>query len=427
MKSINSFITFLVLGFSALHLTACEKQTEPAKRALDEVDNIVSQATADGTKYFPDQMASVQKELGELQSSHDQKDYATVLAHAPTVLVDAKALAAAATTIASGDVDNAIATAKDVRSEIEAAAAALRVELPGAGFATLWLVLASGLTPQHGAAAVPNAGPMEHRAKEATRASHTRLDTSAARLDTDSEIALNAVLQRKLALTLERLSVRKQELRWTVIIIALAGIVVALLTWMLITNLRYRRELLRLAEEDSLTCLPNRRRTVEQATAALASAAIVHRPVTIALIDLDHFKSINDRCGHAVGDRVLKEFARLTREVLRASDTLGRWGGEEFLLILPNTEIDSAVAILNRMRTAIADIQLPETVCGSCVSFSAGLATRTRNVQSLDEVIASADAALYEAKSAGRNKLRLDNETYRAAASGVLRALYDRV
>lgn len=291
----------------------------------------------------------------------------------------------------------------------------------GAGFATIWLVLAS----QHGGAAAPNAGPMADPSKEAPGSAQAQLHIAAARPDTDGEIALNAALQRQLALTLERLSRRKQELRWTVTIIALAGLVVALLSWMLVTNLRYRRELLRLAEEDSLTGLPNRRRTAEQATAALISAANGHRPVTIALIDLDHFKSINDRCGHAAGDRVLKEFARLTREVLRASDTLGRWGGEEFLLILPDTEIGTAVAILSRMRTAIADIPLPETF-GSCVSFSAGVATRTSIVQSLDEVIASADAALYEAKSAGRNRLRLDNETYRAAASGVLGALYDR-
>src|SRR5580704_16717330 len=98
MKSINSFITLLVLGSSALLLTACANQTDPAKRALDEVHNIVREAATDGTKYVPDQMASVQKELGELQSSYDQKDYATVLADAPAVLVDAKALAADATT-----------------------------------------------------------------------------------------------------------------------------------------------------------------------------------------------------------------------------------------------------------------------------------------------------------------------------------------
>jgi diguanylate cyclase (GGDEF)-like protein len=196
------------------------------------------------------------------------------------------------------------------------------------------------------------------------------------------------------------------------------------MAWMLISNLRHRRELMRLANQDALTGLPNRRRTTELARAALHAATFGHRPVTIALLDLDHFKSINDRCGHAVGDHVLTEFARLARQELRSSDTLGRRGGEEFLLALPDTPLDTAIAVIQRMRLATANIQLPESARGLKVSFSAGLATRTRNVQSPNEIISCADAALYDAKHGGRNLLRLDHETYRTAASGVLQALY---
>ena len=83
--------------------------------------------------------------------------------------------------------------------------------------------------------------------------------------------------------------------------------------------------------------------------------------MTIALIDLDHFKSVNDKYGHAVGDYVLKEFARLAGSALRASDTLGRWGGEEFLLILPDAELDSAVATIHRIRSATAHMELPDS------------------------------------------------------------------
>jgi len=171
-----------------------------------------------------------------------------------------------------------------------------------------------------------------------------------------------------------------------------------------------------------LTGLPNRRRTAKKATAALCSATEGHRPLTIALIDLDHFKKINDRYGHAIGDHVLKEFARLSRGVLRTADTLGRWGGEEFLLVLPDTLIESAVAIMQRMQLALAEIRLPETAPELSVSFSAGLTTRTTQAQSLDEIVACADAALYEAKNGGRKLLRLDRETRRMAASAVLRA-----
>ena len=137
----------------------------------------------------------------------------------------------------------------------------------------------------------------------------------------------------------------------------------------------------------------------------------------MALIDLDHFKKINDCCGHAVGDHVLKEFASISRGVLREADTLGRWGGEEFLLVLPDTQMEGAVAILQRLQSAFADVRLPEPERDLRVSFSAGLATRTTLTASLDEMVVCADAAFYEAKSGGRNLLRLAPETRRAAQS----------
>ena len=90
---------------------------------------------------------------------------------------------------------------------------------------------------------------------------------------------------------------------------------------------------MQLASQDALTGLPNRRRTQELALAALELAKATRKPLTLALIDMDHFKDINDRCGHAAGDHVLQEFARAGREALRETDILGRWGGEEFLLL----------------------------------------------------------------------------------------------
>jgi diguanylate cyclase len=223
---------------------------------------------------------------------------------------------------------------------------------------------------------------------------------------------------------MERLLRDKHERLWSLVTVVLRILTAALLTWMLIANQRQRRELLRLASRDTLTGLPDRRCTAELASAVLDSASVTGRPVTIALIDLDHFKIINDRCGDAVGDYVLKEFARIARARLRTSETLGRWGGEAFLLVLPDAKLNAAVAMLRQLRAATADIRLPDAARGLKVTFSAGLASRRRNVQSLNAIIASADAALCEAKQGGRNLSRLDPESYRTAASGVRKSLY---
>jgi len=198
--------------------------------------------------------------------------------------------------------------------------------------------------------------------------------------------------------------------------------VIALLIYFLIVNRRYRQQLVKLASQDGLTGLPNRRRTAELATAALADATATQTPLTIAIIDMDHFKIINDRCGHATGDFVLKEFARVGRESLRESDVLGRWGGEEFLLVMPGATLEFAMASLERMRTLVFGIRLPASGAGMRVSLSAGLATSLRHGRSLDEMIARADSALYVAKNEGRDLVRVADESY-LATTAIRRAI----
>jgi diguanylate cyclase (GGDEF)-like protein len=241
----------------------------------------------------------------------------------------------------------------------------------------------------------------------------------------EQEVARNAVLQRQLELTQQRATRQTETLRWAAAALTAGVLVIALLSYILITTLRYRRQLVRLATEDNLTGMPNRGRTVELATEALETAAAQRRPLTVAILDLDHFKTINDRCGHATGDHVLKEFARVSRSSLRAGDILGRWGGEEFLLILPDTPLDAALASVERLRVLALAIQVPRTgeEPPMHVTFSAGLATTADGARSLDEIIARADAALYEAKNEGRDLVRIDRESYQTASTGVRRAL----
>jgi diguanylate cyclase (GGDEF)-like protein len=233
-----------------------------------------------------------------------------------------------------------------------------------------------------------------------------------ARFETDREIERNALLKRELGVSREQSQRQARELRRNAIVVTSGVLVVALLIYFLIVSRRYRHQLVKLASQDGLTGLPNRRRTAELATAAVAKAAVTESPLTIAIIDMDHFKIINDRCGHATGDFVLKEFARVGREALRDSDVLGRWGGEEFLLVMPGATLEIAQASLERIRTLVCGIHLPTSGAGLRVTLSAGLATSLRQGRSLDEMIARADSALYTAKNEGRDLVRVADENY---------------
>ena len=223
---------------------------------------------------------------------------------------------------------------------------------------------------------------------------------------------------------MECLRHNRHERRWSLVTIALSVFVAALLTWMLIANQRQRRELLRLASRDPLTGLPNRRCTARLASAALKSASVTLRPVTITLIDLNHFKSIDDRYGREVGDYVLKEFARHAHARLGTSVTLGRWGRAVFMLILPDATLHAAVATLGQLRTMTGEIPLPDASCGPKVTFSVGLVSCNGPVKSLNEIVASAEAALDEARQGKLNLWRLDNKGCRGVTSGVLRPRY---
>jgi len=120
------------------------------------------------------------------------------------------------------------------------------------------------------------------------------------------------------------------------------------------------------------------------------------------MLDLDHFKQVNDTLGHAAGDAVLEGFADVARGLLREGDVLGRWGGEEFLLVLPGASPAHAQRVLARFQAAVRNTLLP----GRPVTFSAGVAAH-QGAESVDTLLSRADVALYEAKHAGRDRLAL--------------------
>jgi diguanylate cyclase (GGDEF)-like protein len=159
-----------------------------------------------------------------------------------------------------------------------------------------------------------------------------------------------------------------------------------------------------LATVDELTSLANRRHMNEVLEAEERRQGARGQPTCIAVLDIDFFKAVNDRHGHAAGDAVLRSFAGAARAELRASDVLARWGGEEFLLMLPNTDVNEASLVLERMASRVGAMLVPGVDLARRVSFSGGLAAR-REGESFAETISRADKALYLAKSAGRDRV----------------------
>ena len=159
-----------------------------------------------------------------------------------------------------------------------------------------------------------------------------------------------------------------------------------------------------LAELDELTGSFNRRCIMRMLDDEIARAHRSQAPCSIALIDLDWFKRINDAHGHPIGDEVLRTFAITVFANIRAIDKFGRYGGEEFLLVLPDTPHDSAARILDRLRAIIADLDWSAFSPSMRVTISAGV-TMLRPNETEDSFLARADNALYEAKARGRNRV----------------------
>ncbi|MDB5920141.1 MAG: hypothetical protein JWR40_4375 [Massilia sp.] len=157
-----------------------------------------------------------------------------------------------------------------------------------------------------------------------------------------------------------------------------------------------------LATTDELTLLANRRHMREVLAVEQQRRADSANNVCVALLDIDFFKTINDRHGHAGGDAVLQGFALEAGATLRSGDTLARWGGEEFLLLMPDTRLDEALAVVGRIAARVKAMRLAAVDPQLVVTFSAGV-TASRPLERFDEAISRADAAMYRAKANGRN------------------------
>jgi diguanylate cyclase (GGDEF)-like protein len=165
------------------------------------------------------------------------------------------------------------------------------------------------------------------------------------------------------------------------------------------------------ATTDLLTGCPNRQAALARLDDELARSERYGRPLAVGLIDLDHFKQVNDVYGHAVGDIVLNHVATLLRREIRAVDVLGRYGGEEFVLILPETSVDDAGVVAEKLRRAVAAVPVARDEGDAMsITVSIGVAGSSSASMTLDRLIRDADAALYAAKSLGRDQVYLFRE-----------------
>lgn len=173
-----------------------------------------------------------------------------------------------------------------------------------------------------------------------------------------------------------------------------------------------RRKAELLARIDALTGVLSRRAVLEALDEEVERAKRHGDGLACLMLDLDRFKTINDRYGHQFGDKALRRIARVIAELCRAYDHLGRYGGEEFLLILPETRLDGAIAFAERVRLAVAETSLNED--GERITISIGMTVRLSDDGLPDTLIAEADQALLEAKAAGRNKVVAHSRTHQA-------------
>ncbi|MSP49054.1 MAG: sensor domain-containing diguanylate cyclase [Alphaproteobacteria bacterium] len=175
------------------------------------------------------------------------------------------------------------------------------------------------------------------------------------------------------------------------------------------------------ANRDPLTRVATRAHVEQLADVELFRASRYGRPLSVLLIDIDRFKKVNDTHGHAIGDHVLREVARRCKALIRASDLIGRWGGEEFLVMTPETAVDGGRALGERLRKTVVDQAVVlDTGESVPVAISIGIAQYLPSDADLTTIVARADEALYRAKANGRNRVEVAGQTPVGGTTGMV-------
>ena len=170
-------------------------------------------------------------------------------------------------------------------------------------------------------------------------------------------------------------------------------------------NARLFREVERLSLTDPLTGLRNRRGFTDDARRNIDIAVRHKHPLSVLMLDIDHFKRVNDTYGHATGDKVLAGIALVCRKLMRTTDLLARFGGEEFCFLFPETTAENALSLAERLRTAISAARFEAEAQSFSVTVSIGISECMGAKDSMETLLARSDEALYQAKNTGRNRV----------------------
>jgi diguanylate cyclase (GGDEF)-like protein len=225
--------------------------------------------------------------------------------------------------------------------------------------------------------------------------------------DTEKKEAENRALVRENRLRGQALTAAARVRRLQTAVIGLSAAIMLVLVVLVVRHVAGERRMRVMAMTDELTRLPNRRHLFTVASERLGDAGRRGEPFSLLALDVDHFKRINDAFGHDVGDAVLRRVAQACRAALRHDDTIGRTGGEEFVVVLPHADAPHAVEIAERLRAAVERLDWAELDPALRVTVSVGVAERAADDDDFAAIAKRADDSLYRAKQHGRNRVDL--------------------
>lgn len=244
------------------------------------------------------------------------------------------------------------------------------------------------------------------RKKLNSRQSTKQLHQLRSRYELEMKERENKLLEQENQLQKSSLTMQDNRNRQLMMLAAFSALLCLLLVIIVYRTKKHRARLENLANTDGLTGLINRRKTMEMLGLQIELANRHELALSVAMVDMDNFKQVNDKYGHATGDKVLIEFSRLCRDTFRHTDIVGRIGGEEFLIVLPHTDKNSAQITLEGLRLATQELVALIDIDGLSISISCGLCQH-RGQMTVGAILAQVDSALYDAKDLGRNRIRM--------------------